>query len=83
MPIHRLDICQTLQHCLTTFPPFFPFTLQSITVYGGFLMLIVGVVFLVVGLKRELKRPDRLPGSVLRERYGQTGIRGRKASRPP
>jgi hypothetical protein len=68
---------------LNNFPSFFPFTLQSITVYGGFLVLIIGVVFLVVGLKRELKRPDPLPGSVLRERYGQTGIPGRKASRPP
>ena len=68
---------------LNNFPSFFPVTLQSITVYGGFLVLIIGVVFLVVGLKRELKRPDPLPGSVLRERYGQTGIPGRKTPRAP
>lgn len=67
---------------LNNFPSLFSFTLQSITVYGGFLVFIFGIVTLVIGVKRELKRPDPVPGSVLRERYGQTGIPGRKAPRP-
>ena len=62
------------------FPSFFPFTLQSVTVYGGFFVLIIGLVGLVVGLRRELKQPESVPGSVLRERYGQTGIPAQKAS---
>jgi hypothetical protein len=53
-------------------PPLWPFTLQSVTLYGCLLLGLIGMIISLVIIRREVTLAKPRPGSVLREQYHRT-----------